>query len=546
MPTILSDDEHPSLSSLPPNRPLAHMPSPPHTPQTQQHYHHRFPSHFHPSYSSQLQHLQQQVPPQSPPSTSTSLPRRPSLPSGARFRVTATTTAPPSAARRAKTRSQSAYKQKHPFTPSPRLKQQPSSNHQKHYNQGPKWIHRQGLINGINYHWVETTGRMDDEVHNIKPTDKPLVILLHGFPQFWYTWRHQIVPLADAGYRVVAPDLRGFNLTDKPTCPKRKNGHSSGGTATSSSSSSKGKKDDRQDANTEQPEAAYDIETLTSDIRALMQYLEHDEAHIVGHDWGGIIAWAFAARFPRHTSKLVVMNAPHLCRWRDVAMDYSSASCFEQTWWTCWYTLCCQLLPSWIPETVLSYQRSWILTYNMTSAPAYSNPLSCISTSAKSLTDSTTLNFACAEPNSANIAEGFAAPGGGGCAACWKQTDMDLYRDAISKPGAIYSLLEYYRNLWLSVQQMEQYGKIRRDLPILVLWGNKDRNFPKEVYAKGWEAWIENDEQFDQSHSDQSASSLTVEYLDCGHFTPEEAPADVNRHLLDFFGCPVLLRADTY
>ncbi|CAB9516655.1 AB hydrolase superfamily protein YfhM [Seminavis robusta] len=476
MPTVLSDhSDHLSLTSL----------SFSSIQEGQQHYHHRFPAHFHPSYASQIQQLHHL-----PPTRSSS----PASVQGGCF---------PRALHAAR------WAKKTPKIKPARRLSSSSTITTKHipHHHGPKWIHRHGMINGINYHWVETTNLNEDE--GVKATDKPLVILLHGFPQFWYTWRHQIVPLGDAGYRVVAPDLRGFNLTDKPPCaPTRATTDDQGRTHHS----------------------GYDMETLTEDIRALILHLGHTEANIVGHDWGGIIGWAFAARFPHHTTKLVVMNAPHLGRWRDVVMDYSSASCFQQLWWSTWYTLCCQLLPSWIPEAVLSYQRSWILTHTMRPTPSCGpSPLSCVS---NTLTEGTI----CA-PVNPNKPDGFAAPGGGGCAGCWKRTELDMYRDAISQPGAIHALLEYYRNLWLSVQQVEKYGKIHRDLPILVLWGRNDKSFPRDTYAKGWEEWIEpRDKSNPQSNK---ASLLTVSYLDCGHFTPEEAPADVNNELLKFFQQPL-------
>lgn len=103
----------------------------------------------------------------------------------------------------------------------------------------------------------------------------PLVLLLHGFPEFWYSWRHQLPPLSAAGYHAIAPDLRGYNDTEKP--PR-----------------------------------GYDLITLTNDIAAIIKALRYPRAHLVGHDWGGILAWAFAARFPQMTGKLVVMNAPHI------------------------------------------------------------------------------------------------------------------------------------------------------------------------------------------------------------------------------------------
>ena len=104
-------------------------------------------------------------------------------------------------------------------------------------------------------------------------TDGPLVLLLHGFPEFWYSWRAQIPALARR-FRVVAPDLRGYNLSDKP----------SGG---------------------------YDIGSLVEDVRGLIAALGEREAHVVGHDWGGAIAWAVAIRAPDAVRRLAILNAPH-------------------------------------------------------------------------------------------------------------------------------------------------------------------------------------------------------------------------------------------
>jgi epoxide hydrolase 4 len=104
---------------------------------------------------------------------------------------------------------------------------------------------------------------------------KKLVVLLHGWPEFWYTWRYQIPVLAE-NYTVVAPDLRGFNLSDKP----------------------KGIKN-------------YRLDTVASDIAALIPALGFEKAHIVGHDFGGATAWFFATLYPELTDKLVVLNCPH-------------------------------------------------------------------------------------------------------------------------------------------------------------------------------------------------------------------------------------------
>ncbi len=111
------------------------------------------------------------------------------------------------------------------------------------------------------------------------PGDGPPVILLHGFPDFWYSWRFQLAALAGAGFRVIAPDQRGYNLTEK--------------------------------------QGPFDMDTLAGDIAHLQDALGYSAAHIVGHDWGGAVAYHFAARHPHRTLRLAVMNAPHYSAYLD-------------------------------------------------------------------------------------------------------------------------------------------------------------------------------------------------------------------------------------
>ena len=103
----------------------------------------------------------------------------------------------------------------------------------------------------------------DQRLHYVEAGDGPLIVLLHGFPEFWYGWRLQIEPLAAAGFRVVAPDTRGYNLSSKPDGV-----------------------------------AAYDTGQLAADIRGLVQERGAETALLVGHDWGGTIAWATAMHHP--------------------------------------------------------------------------------------------------------------------------------------------------------------------------------------------------------------------------------------------------------
>jgi pimeloyl-ACP methyl ester carboxylesterase len=129
---------------------------------------------------------------------------------------------------------------------------------------GP-WTHRDISANGIRMHVVEAGAG-------------PLIVLLHGFPQFWWAWRHQLTALADAGFRVVAPDLRGYGATDKP--PR-----------------------------------GYDALTVAADIAGLIRALGATEAHVVGHDWGGHVGWTLAAVHPRSVRSLVAISIPHPLRW---------------------------------------------------------------------------------------------------------------------------------------------------------------------------------------------------------------------------------------
>lgn len=128
-------------------------------------------------------------------------------------------------------------------------------------------------MNEISFSFVPTNG-VRLHVAAAGPEDGPLVILLHGFPEFWYGWRNQIPALARAGLRVLAPDQRGYNRSDKPEWP-----------------------------------VGYRIETLVEDVIGLIDHAGRERAAVVGHDWGGAIALALAATHPERVEKLVVLNA---------------------------------------------------------------------------------------------------------------------------------------------------------------------------------------------------------------------------------------------
>lgn len=126
--------------------------------------------------------------------------------------------------------------------------------------------HETVTVNGIHLH-----------VAKAGPTDGPLVILLHGFPEFWYGWRHQIEFLASQGYHVWAPDQRGYNLSEKPFGVD-----------------------------------AYRISQLSGDVVGLIDAAGRDQAFVVGHDWGAAVAWYTALTAPERVCKLTILNVPHL------------------------------------------------------------------------------------------------------------------------------------------------------------------------------------------------------------------------------------------
>src|ERR1700749_562156 len=130
---------------------------------------------------------------------------------------------------------------------------------------GP-WTHRDVTANGARFH-LATMG------------EGPLVLLLHDFPEFWWTWRHQPVTRAEAGYRPVAVDLRGYGDSDKP--PR-----------------------------------GYDLITAAADAAGLIRALGEANATVVGHDWGGLTAWTLAAYYPKAVRRLAVVSMAHPLRMR--------------------------------------------------------------------------------------------------------------------------------------------------------------------------------------------------------------------------------------
>jgi pimeloyl-ACP methyl ester carboxylesterase len=275
-----------------------------------------------------------------------------------------------------------------------------------------RWTHHEAIVNGVRLHWVEQGSGS-------------LVVLLHGFPEFWYSWRHQIPVLAQ-GFRVIAPDLRGYNLSEKP-------------------------------------KTGYDMETLTDDVLALVRQLGEERASVVGHDWGGVLAWVYAMRFPEATQKLVILNAPHPARFREAVRK-------PRQFLRSTYVLFFQI-PG-LPELALGANKAWPIGRLMRRSAARKDAFS--------------------------------------------PQDLERYREAMARPGALTAALNYYRAAWTNRLPGDQTVRA----PTLVLWAEHDQALGKEL-TEGLERWV---------------PDLTIRYLDCGHWTQQEMPEEVNRYLLEFLG----------
>jgi pimeloyl-ACP methyl ester carboxylesterase len=220
-------------------------------------------------------------------------------------------------------------------------------------------------------------------LHYVEAGEGPLIVLLHGFPEFWYGWRLQIAPLAAAGFRVVAPDMRGYNLSSRPEGVQ-----------------------------------AYDIDRLTADIRGLIQERGAQSALLVGHDWGGSVAWATAMKYPEIVDRLAILNAAHP---RKLSQGLHHPDQLRKSWYFFFFDL-----PE-VPELVVHANRWHFFRHFLHDArPAYT------------------------------------------------PEEMDRYIEAWSQPGAAAGMINYYR---FSVRQpaKEAEAALRPiSAPTLVIWGQRD------------------------------------------------------------------------
>lgn len=261
------------------------------------------------------------------------------------------------------------------------------------------------------------------------PENGPLVILLHGFPEFWYGMRRQIGPLAQAGYRVLAPDQRGYNKSDKP------------------------------------PRVAdYNLDHLAGDVIGLIDDAGREQAVVIGHDWGAVAAWWTAVRFPHRLQGIGILNVPH-----PVAMQRALRRSFSQLRKS-WYVFVLQL-PK-IPEWTLPL-RNWkgmIDTFKSSSRPG-----------------------------------------------TFSEEDFAQYRQAWSQPGAIGSMVNWYRAALRCAPPTP--ANVRISVPTRILWGTNDKFVGRDL-AEASLALCDHGE---------------LEYFEgATHWIAHEEPQRVNARLLEF------------
>ncbi|HQR44579.1 MAG TPA: alpha/beta hydrolase [Thermoanaerobaculia bacterium] len=250
------------------------------------------------------------------------------------------------------------------------------------------FLHREVEANGVRLHVAEAgTG--------------PLVLLLHGFPEFWYAWRHQLPALAAAGFRAVAPDLRGYNLSEKPPGI-----------------------------------ASYAVEKLAADVAALVTALGEESAFVVGHDWGGALAWYLPLLHPGRVRRLAILNAPHPAAFRR-ELKRSAAQRKRSS-----YILFFQL--PWLPERAIRKDDFGQLAKMLRRDPVR--------------------------------------------AGAFSADDVARYQEALSRPGALTAALNWYR---AALRHPPRLPRERRtiDVPTLVVWGGKDR-YLGPALAEGLERWV--------------------------------------------------------
>ena len=266
------------------------------------------------------------------------------------------------------------------------------------------------------------------KLHYVTQGSGPLMLMLHGFPEFWYSWRHQIPEFA-SDYQVVAVDLRGYNDSEKP-----------------------------------QHKSAYVMTEFVQDVKGVIQGLGYESCVLVSHDWGGAIAWNFAYAYPEMVDKLIVMNLPHPAKFAEGLRTRQ------------------QLLKSW-----------YIFLFQLPFLPEFLIKLGDYRAIDRAL-------------------RGMAVD-----KSTFTPFDIQAYKDAAAKPGALTATINYYRNIARGFVDRPHWDVL--EVPTLMIWGENDRALGKEL-------------TYDTA---DYVRDFQIQYVpNCSHWVHQEQPQLVNGYMRDF------------
>ncbi|MEI8080614.1 MAG: alpha/beta hydrolase [Actinomycetes bacterium] len=266
------------------------------------------------------------------------------------------------------------------------------------------------------------------------PPDGDLVVLLHGFPELAISWQHQLPALAEAGYRAVAPNQRGYGATTR--------------------------------------QGPYDTVTLAQDVSDLITALGHQRAYVVGHDWGGGVAWTFASLHPNQLLGLVAANCPPpsvLAR-----AIRSSPRQLRKSWYMFFFQI-----PH-LPEYLLTRDNAAVMVGSMV--------------------------------RGSYVRDAFT------------EADLEQYRAAFAEPGAATAAINWYRAGLRRPRRSEDLVRTPISAPVLVLWGARDAFLGSELVSPDRLANVL-----------APGNSATVVYFEgAGHFVQNEVPTEFNVALIDW------------
>lgn len=275
-------------------------------------------------------------------------------------------------------------------------------------------------------------------VFYVEMGEGPLVLLCHGFPELWYSWRHQLAPLATAGYRTVALDLPGYGRSDKP-------------------------------------DVTYDVEWLGATLADVIGALGHERAVLAGHDWGGLLVWPFARRYPEHTAGVIGVNTPDLPRTPIPLVQLLRQSFPDQ------------------PPYIVQFQdrgvAEWVFSWGRGADDfvelMFRSPLTCRNPDA------------------------------------FDDFDLEVFASTFRPRGALTPPIEYYRNLDRNWELTSDLADVKVEVPCLMICAEHDPVLRPEM-ADGMEERVPDLEK--------------VLIRDCGHWTQQERPAETTAAMTAYLG----------